>query len=110
MDTPYFLSLNLLPFLLAMGGSYWLSCSGQPILINDKIRPLDSSGKRNVGLSALTPTALTAVIESNCLPPSCCALQENREKARVMGGRDFNADELSSNYLSIFKFAVKTYA
>ena len=110
MDALNFLSLSLLPFLLAIGGSYWLFGSGQPILINDKIWQLDSSGKLNVDLSALAPNPLTAAIELNGLLPSCRALQENSEKDRATGGRDFNAGELSPKHLNVFKFAVKTYA
>ena len=61
MDTLNFLSLNLLPFLLAMGGSYWLSRPGNKLAAIDKpnSRSMHSvPTPRGGGLAVLAPLLL----------------------------------------------------
>jgi UDP-N-acetylmuramyl pentapeptide phosphotransferase/UDP-N-acetylglucosamine-1-phosphate transferase len=65
MDTLNFLSLNLLPFLLAMGGSYWLSRPGNKLAAIDKPnnRSMHSvPTPRGGGLAVLTPLLLMYAI------------------------------------------------
>jgi UDP-N-acetylmuramyl pentapeptide phosphotransferase/UDP-N-acetylglucosamine-1-phosphate transferase len=65
MDTLNFLSLNLLPFLLAMGGSYWLSRPGNKLAAIDKPnnRSMHSvPTPRGGGLAVLAPLLLMYAI------------------------------------------------
>ena len=65
MDTLHFLSLNLLPFLLAMGGSYWLSRPGNKWAAIDKpnSRSMHSAPTpRGGGLAVLAPLLLAYAI------------------------------------------------
>ena len=65
MDTLRFLSLNLLPFLLAMGGTYWLSRPGNKWAAVDKpnSRSMHSvPTPRGGGLAVLTPLLLMYAI------------------------------------------------
>ena len=65
MDTLNFLSLNLLPFLLAMGGSYWLSRPGNKWAAIDKpnSRSMHSvPTPRGGGLAVLAPLLLMYAI------------------------------------------------
>jgi UDP-N-acetylmuramyl pentapeptide phosphotransferase/UDP-N-acetylglucosamine-1-phosphate transferase len=65
MDTFNFLSLNLLPFLLSMGGSYWLSRPGNKLAAIDKpnSRSMHSAPiPRGGGLAVLTPLLLVYAI------------------------------------------------
>ena len=65
MDTLNFLSLNLLPFLLAMGGSYWLSRPGNKLAAIDKpnSRSMHSvPTPRSGGLAVLAPLLLMYAI------------------------------------------------
>jgi UDP-N-acetylmuramyl pentapeptide phosphotransferase/UDP-N-acetylglucosamine-1-phosphate transferase len=65
MDTLNFLSLNLLPFLLAMGGSYWLSRPGNKWAAVDKpnSRSMHSvPTPRGGGLAVLAPLLLMYAI------------------------------------------------
>ena len=65
MDTLNFLSLNLLPFLLAMGGSYWLSRPGNKWAAVDKpnSRSMHSvPTPRGGGVAVLAPLLLMYVI------------------------------------------------
>jgi UDP-N-acetylmuramyl pentapeptide phosphotransferase/UDP-N-acetylglucosamine-1-phosphate transferase len=65
MDTFNFFSLNLLPFLLSMGGSYWLSRPGNKLAAIDKpnSRSMHSAPTpRGGGLAVLTPLLLVYAI------------------------------------------------
>ena len=65
MDTLNFLSLNLLPFLLALGGSYWLSRPGNKFAAIDKpnSRSMHSAPTpRGGGLAVLAPLVLVYAI------------------------------------------------
>jgi UDP-N-acetylmuramyl pentapeptide phosphotransferase/UDP-N-acetylglucosamine-1-phosphate transferase len=65
MDTLNFLSLNLLPFLLAMGGSYWLSRPGNKLAAVDKpnSRSMHSvPTPRGGGLAVIAPLLLMYTI------------------------------------------------
>jgi UDP-N-acetylmuramyl pentapeptide phosphotransferase/UDP-N-acetylglucosamine-1-phosphate transferase len=65
MDALNFLSLNLLPFLLAMGGSYWLSRPGNKWAAIDKpnSRSMHSAPTpRGGGLAVLAPLLLAYAI------------------------------------------------